>query len=129
MTDTQLIALVIRRYFPQWDPPEDNGYTWIKTLCPFHGEDNPSAAVSYELQAFKCMACHVSGDVIKLIREQEDVGYLAAKSIAEGLSVGSNIPVQTKPARKPGRRVFGQQGDSRADTVRSGIRNRPSAWS
>ncbi|QFG11572.1 DNA primase [Mycobacterium phage BogosyJay] len=123
------IALAIQRYYPDWEAPEDNGRDWIKCLCPFHGESRASAAISYDLQGFNCMGCNVRGDVISIIRHEEEVTFAEAKRIAESLSVGSHIPVQVKPARKPSRRVFGEPGDSRGDTVRAGIRGRTTPWS
>ncbi|AER48808.1 DNA primase [Mycobacterium phage Alma] len=127
MTDSP-IAQAILRYYPDWEPPDDH-YTWNKCLCPFHGDENPSAAVSYDLQGFNCMACGVRGDVISIIRHEEEVTFAEAKRIAESLSVGSHIPVQVKPARKPSRRVFGESGDNRGGSVRAGIRGRSTPWS
>ncbi|AAC18499.1 DNA primase [Mycobacterium phage Lakes] len=124
------IAEVIQRYYPDWDPPPDH-YEWNKCLCPFHGDETPSAAVSYDLQGFNCLACGVRGDVISIIRHEEEVSFAEAVRIAEGLSVGGNIPVQRKPARKPSRRVFGESrsSGSSGSTVRPGIRGRSTPWS
>lgn len=124
-----LIAQVILRYYPDWEPPDDGGWQWVRCLCPFHGDENPSAAVSYDLQAFNCLACNVRGDAISIIRHEEEVSFAEAKRIAESLSVGGNIPVQVKPARKPSRRVFGEQGDPGCRTVRPGVRGRSTPWS
>ncbi|AYD87085.1 DNA primase [Mycobacterium phage NicoleTera] len=124
------IAKVILRYYPDWEPP-DNHYEWNKCLCPFHGDETPSAAVSYDLQGFNCLACGVRGDVISIIRHEEEVNYPTAKRIAEEVSVGCNVPIQRKPERKPSRRVFGESRPARTPrkTVRSGIRGRPTPWS
>ncbi|QNJ57044.1 DNA primase [Mycobacterium phage BengiVuitton] len=124
------IAQVIQRYYPDWEPPPDHN-EWNKCLCPFHGDENPSAAVSYDLQGFNCMACGVRGDVISIIRHEEEVNYPTAKRIAEELSVGCNVPIQGKSQRKPSRRVFGESRSARAPrkTVRSGVRGRPTPWS
>ncbi|WP_082614314.1 CHC2 zinc finger domain-containing protein [Mycobacterium sp. Root265] len=126
MNDTP-IARAILRYYPDWDPPDDD-HEWNKCLCPFHGEGTASAAVSYDLQGFNCMACSVRGDVISIIRHEEEVNFAEALTIAEGLYVGSHIPLQRKPARKPGRRVFGESGHSGKPAVRPGVRRRPSPW-
>ena len=82
---------------------------------------DPSAAVSYDLQGFNCLACNVRGDVISIIQHEEEVSFAEAKRIAEGLYVGSHIPVQVKPARKPGRRVFGEQGSPGRNTFGLGF--------
>ncbi|QCG76947.1 DNA primase [Mycobacterium phage XianYue] len=124
------IALAILRYHPEWEPPPDH-HEWNKALCPFHGDETPSAAVSYELQGFNCLACGVRGDVISIIRHEEEVTFAEAQRIAEELSVGGHVPVPRKPQRKPSRRVFGESRPARAprQAVRSGIRGRPTPWS
>ncbi|AHG23843.1 DNA primase [Mycobacterium phage EagleEye] len=130
MSSDSPIAKVILRYYPDWEPPEDL-YEWNKCLCPFHGESNPSAAVSYDNQGFNCMACNVRGDVISIIRHEEEVTFAEAKRIAEGISVGSNIPVPVKPAGKPRRRVFGESRSSGGEDpdLRIRVRGRPTPWS
>ncbi|QGJ89801.1 DNA primase [Mycobacterium phage Superchunk] len=130
MSSDSPIALVIQRYYPDWDPPPDHN-EWNKCLCPFHGEETPSAAVSYDNQGFNCFACNVRGDVISIIRHEEEVSFAEAVRIAEGISVGSNVPVQRKPPRKPSRRVFGESRStgSTGSTVRPGIRGRSTPWS
>ncbi|QGJ87804.1 DNA primase [Mycobacterium phage BiancaTri92] len=124
------IARAILRYYPDWEPPPDH-YEWNKCLCPFHGDETPSAAVSYDLQGFNCLACGVRGDVISIIRHEEEVNYPTANRIAAELSVGCNVPIQRKPQRKPSRRVFGESRTARTPSprVRSGVRGRPTPWS
>jgi len=122
-----MIAEVIQHYYPGWDPPP-HYREWNRCLCPFHGETTPSAAVSYELEAFNCLACQVKGDVISIIRHEEGVGFAEAVRIAESFSVGGHVEVPRKPARKPSRRVFGEPGDTGNDTVRAGIRSRSAPW-
>lgn len=121
------IEKVIARYYPDWGPPPDKR-EWNRCCCPFHGESNPSAAVSYDLDAFNCFACGVAGDAISIIRHEEEVSFAEAKRIAESLSVGGNDQIQRKPSRKPGRRVFGEPGDTRRNTVRPGVRSRTAPW-
>ena len=121
------IREAIQRYYPDWDPPADYK-EWNKCLCPFHGESTASAAVSYDLDAFNCLACDVKGDAVSIIRHEEEVSFAEAFRIAEGLSVGSNNPIPRKPARKPSRRVFGEPGDPNRNTVRPGIRSRTAPW-
>lgn len=125
---TSLIVAAIQRYYPQWEPPFDNGNTWLKTLCPFHGESVASAAVSYDLEGFNCFACDVRGDAISIIRHEEEVSFAEAKRIAEGLSVGGHYQVSGKPARKSRRRVFGQPGDTDRHNVWAGVRGRATPW-
>jgi DNA primase len=122
-----MIKEAIQRYYPDWDPPPDHR-EWNKCLCPFHGESTPSAAISYDLEAFNCFACDVAGDAISIIRHEEEVSFAEAKRIAESISVGGHNPVQRKRARKPSRRVFGEPGDTSRDTVRAGVRSRTTPW-
>ncbi|ADB93755.1 DNA primase [Mycobacterium phage RedRock] len=124
------ITKVILRYYPDWEPPPDHN-EWNKCLCPFHGDGTPSAAVSYDLQGFNCLACGVRGDAISIIRHEEEVSFAEADRIAAELSMGSHVPVSRKPARKPSRRVFGESRTARTPSprVRSGVRGRPTPWS
>jgi hypothetical protein len=122
-----VITEAIQRYHPDWDPPADYR-EWNKCLCPFHGESIPSAAVSYSLEAFNCFACDVRGDAISIIRHEEEVSFAEAVRITESLSVGGNQPVPRKPARKPGRRVFGEQGNTSRNSVWAGVRGRSTPW-
>ena len=122
-----LIARVIQHYYPDWEPPPDLR-EWNKCLCPFHGESTPSAAISYELSGFNCFACDVRGDEISIIRHEEEVSFAEAVRIAASLSVGVYEQVQRKPARKSGRRVFGEPGHPSRHAVRPRVRGRASPW-
>lgn len=108
-----MIKEVMLNYFPGWDPPEDDGRTWIPTECPVHGDDNPSASVSYDKNSFICHACGYSGDYLKIIENQEECSYAEAVATAEGIAGRSGIEVPRnapgKPRRKPARpKRFGQ---------------------
>ncbi len=82
-----MIVEAIQRYYPDWEPPPDHR-EWNKCLCPFHGESNPSAAVSYELDGFNCFACSTKGDAISIIRQEEGVGFVEARRIADAICGG-----------------------------------------
>lgn len=101
-----MIVGVIRRYHPEWEPPPEGKRTWIKTRCPFHGDDNASAGVSYELDSFSCLGCGLKGNSITLIQRIERCSYGEAARIAEEVSSGSNRQIPQKPARKSSRSVF-----------------------
>lgn len=105
-----LIVKTIQRYHPEFDPPIDSGRDWTPCLCPFHQETNRSASVSYRYDAFHCFACPVKGDVIGIIRSQERCSFAEAKSIAEGLSEGSNVAVSRGTSKQPRQRLFADQG-------------------
>ena len=39
----------------------------LKILCPFHDDGNPSCAVNFKKQVFKCFACNTTGTTYKLL--------------------------------------------------------------
>lgn len=130
-----LIVKTIQRYHPEWVQPKPGRNKWLACRCPFHGDENPSAGVSYTLNAFTCHVCGVSGDVIKLIRDNEGEGvipYSTAKQIAEGLAEGSDGEIPAVVSGKPSRTVpvhagFGDHvgdGTSRDRPVHAGVRRR-----
>ena len=52
--------------------------------CPFHHEKTPSFAVNEADQYYHCFGCGESGDVIKFVREMENVDFMdAVKMLAE----------------------------------------------
>jgi hypothetical protein len=129
-----LIAAVILRYHPEWVPPADNGRRWIQTLCPFHGDTVPSAAISYEYDAFRCLACEAGGTAIGMIKNEEGGTYAEAVRIAEEIIAGSNGAIPRRTPRQPRRRVSWDEGfDSEVDTsgsgeVPAGLRGRANPW-
>jgi DNA primase len=70
--DVQDIAAVLKHYGFE-DIPEKSG--WQTVRCAFHDENKPSARVSLDAGAMKCLACGASGDAIKLIMWKEGVNY------------------------------------------------------
>lgn len=40
---------------------------WIKVLCPFHKEEEPSCAINCDTRGFKCHGCQAHGDIISWI--------------------------------------------------------------
>lgn len=129
------IVATIHRYHPEWNPPADNGYEWISTLCPFHQDSNRSASVSYSKGAFHCFACPAGGDVIAIIRREEGVGFAEALRIAETISEGSYTALSRKPRRVTRRRVFGDEGfgvaqpEGNDEPFPVGLCGRSSPWS
>lgn len=130
------IAAVIQHYYPTWNPPANTGRVWVKCLCPFHDESNPSATVSYEHDAFNCFGCGVKGDAIKIIRYKEGCSYREAVAIAARISPGSYDEVPRSATGERGRRVFGQSsgaasglGNTGDKQIPLGVRGRPSYWS
>jgi CHC2-type zinc finger protein len=85
-----------------------------KFNCLFH-DDARASAVAYRTY-FKCFACGVEGDAVKLIHDQEGVSWREAHERAESLAgeehrevpagrrSGSTLPGGTRPHR--GHRAF-----------------------
>jgi DNA primase len=105
-----MIVDVIRHYHPEWQEPNDTGYEWISTWCPFHQDTNKSASVSFSKNAFHCFACPAKGDVIALIKQQEGVGYAEAFRRAETILEGGYKPLSQRTTRQPRQRLFADQG-------------------
>ncbi|MDE7439526.1 MAG: DNA primase [Clostridia bacterium] len=52
--------------------------------CPFHHEKTPSFAINETDQYYHCFGCGESGDVIKFVREMENIDFMdAVKMLAE----------------------------------------------
>ncbi len=52
--------------------------------CPFHHEKTPSFAVSEPDQFYHCFGCGESGDIIKFVKEMENIDFMdAVKLLAE----------------------------------------------
>lgn len=84
-----MIIQVLEHYYPEWEPPEPRT-GWQKIYCPSHQEDNPSASLNVELNAVNCFACGFSGDVISIIREEENCSYGEAFDTAKRIAEESN---------------------------------------
>lgn len=54
----------------------------IMTLCPLHGENNPSFAMYPETNTFYCFSCKKTGDSFKLIMELENISFREAVEFA-----------------------------------------------
>ena len=52
--------------------------------CPFHHEKTPSFAINEADQYYHCFGCGESGDVVKFVREMENIDFMdAVKLLAE----------------------------------------------
>lgn len=58
--------------------------------CPFHHEKTPSFAVNESDQYYHCFGCGESGDVIKFVREMENIDFMDAVKM---LGERANIPL------------------------------------
>ena len=106
--DELTIADVLTHYGGSADV---NGVGWHSIKCPFHDDSTASASVNIELNAFKCHACHVHGDAIGVVMQQESMNYREANEWCQQILGASNahisptIPGERKP-RKPKRRKW-----------------------
>lgn len=60
-----------------------NAQNWVKALCPFHDDHNPSLSVSLEHGGFRCFACGKSGDLIGFHMELNGMSYREARKDLE----------------------------------------------
>jgi DNA primase len=59
-----------------------------KGLCPFHSEKNPSFHVHRDKGFFHCFGCGISGDVLKFVELQENLGFQdAVRQLAQRFGV------------------------------------------
>ena len=56
---------------------DDQG-EWIKTLCPYHNDHNPSFNINKNTTYFHCWSCKEKGDIINLIMDLENVDFKVA---------------------------------------------------
>ncbi|AFL48113.1 DNA primase [Mycobacterium phage Aeneas] len=114
------IVSVIEYLVPGWIPPDDNGRLWVACLCPFHEESRPSAAVSFTLNAFKCLSCSAKGNVITLLMAIEEVNYQTAVERAQELSPSGVAALSQSTGWVRGRGVSGNPRADRAGYRRGG---------
>ena len=53
------------------------------SLCPIHGENNPSFAMYEETDTYYCFSCQATGDSYKLIMEVENLDFKGALQFAK----------------------------------------------
>jgi hypothetical protein len=53
------------------------------TLCPFHGENNPSLALYEETNTYFCFSCEATGDSYTLIMKLEELDFKEALNFIE----------------------------------------------
>ena len=104
MIDEGLIVKTLEHYGADLNRTATVG--WRPLKCPFHEDRNASASVNLNLGGFRCHACGVSGDALKIVMEQEGLGYTDAVKFAEevlGTSVGDVRRPANEPKRRPSR--------------------------
>ena len=76
--DNWPIEDVLDRY--GWDGRLLSRRKWSRVRCPFHIDRNPSAAISHELNSFRCFSCDRSGNSVTLVMAEE--GLTAEQAVA-----------------------------------------------
>ena len=79
------------------------GYGWKPIKCPFHNDRMASASVNTQLNGFRCHGCEVSGDPIKIIRQQEGMGFVEAVEFARSV-LGASVERVPRTVSKSGKR-------------------------
>ena len=65
-----------------------------KACCPFHHEKTPSFTVSDEKQFYHCFGCGAHGDVIRFVREYDNLSFRDAVEMLAA-EAGLQVPRQT----------------------------------
>lgn len=92
------------------------GAEWIG-LCPFHPEKTPSFHVVPDKQFYHCFGCGAHGDVLKFLREHQNLPFIDAVSELAGMA-GLEMPPRDPVQQK--------QEDTRDSQVK--IMERVAAW-
>lgn len=82
MTVSVSIAEVLEHYGGFVSVPETG---WRAIRCPFHDDRTASGSVNLELNGFRCHACGITGDAIKLIELREHMDFGDAIEFARAL--------------------------------------------
>ena len=92
-----MLAKVLEHYGADLHRVREVG--WCPVKCPFHEDRSASASVNLDRGGFRCHACGVHGDALKLIMEQEGIGYLEALTFAESV-LGESVEDVRRPATR-----------------------------
>lgn len=86
------------------------GYGWRSMRCPFpeHNDSNASARVNLEAGGFICLACGISGDAIKIIRDREGLSFGQAIEFAREVFGASVETVSQSTTRQGKSRKIGR---------------------
>ena len=75
------IVKTFAHFFP--NTPLKRSSRALMSLCPLHGENNPSFAVYEETNTYYCFSCQETGDSYTLIMKLENLEFRAALEYAE----------------------------------------------
>ena len=57
------------------------GRGYVKMLCPFHNDHNPSLSIKMSTNRFTCFGCGARGDVFEFVMKKELVSFRKAVDI------------------------------------------------
>ena len=102
--------------------------SWRPVLCPFHDDHERSAGAC--LGGFKCLACGVTGDGIKVIMEVERCDFSSALGKYEAITGDRGGRVSKPVTRKSwGIPPFGARDNAENDGgFSTGVRQQPDLW-
>lgn len=90
----------------------------FKALCPFHQEKTPSFNVNPARQRYHCFGCGADGDVIKFVREYENLDFVGAvRRLADRAGVAlveENASAEERGAGQLKRRLIALHADAAA---------------
>ena len=103
---------------------------WANVACPFCADHANHLGVNLESKNFHCWLCGERGDVVKLIREVQGVGYYEARDVVNRYSNPAKQVVKEKPSSKPFRLPGHEMEEEIPEVVRKLFkrRNFPLAW-
>lgn len=89
--------------------PAPRADRWLKMLCPFHEDRQPSASVNYSRDRFRCHTCGVAGDSIDLamrvygcsFRQALDVYKVSRESRVASQAARNQARVRPRTQAKP----------------------------
>jgi DNA primase len=93
-----MLAKVLEHYGADMHRVREVGWCAIK--CCFHDDRSASASVNLDKDGFRCHACGVSGDALKIIMTQEGIGYIDALAFAETVLGESQSDLRRPVARE-----------------------------
>ena len=93
--------VVLSQIVGQFTSIKQNGPNSFLCLCPFHSDSNPSMGISDDKGLYHCFSCGAGGDVIKFVREMEQLSFTEAiiKTLSlSGLGNASSLAALSSPA-------------------------------
>lgn len=113
MADQPPIVVLLRHYFPDWEPPELRG-EWTRCRCPFHGEEHASA--SWQVHAEWPAGVDQGGPWYLTIRPKPGVD---AAELAGGLSSTVMRQVNFQEFARKWREVSAEMGSAGMAAIES----------